>query len=72
MQALASTLDCEVFGRLIVGLAQATLDGASEPIPALIERLRHLELQARADGLSGQTIHAIILGRRLLGDSVAV
>ena len=72
MQGLASTLDCDVFGRLIIGLAQASLDGASEPVPVLIKRLQQLETQARAEGLSGQKIHAIASGRRLLGDSGAV
>jgi hypothetical protein len=71
MRELAAALDGEAFGRLITGLAQAALDGASEPVPALIGRLRRLEEQALADGLSGQTIHAIATGRRLLGDREA-
>lgn len=69
MRALAATLDSEAFGRLITGLAEAALDRASEPVPALIERLWRLEMQARADGLSLEAIEAISWGRRLLGDS---
>ncbi|WP_336491212.1 hypothetical protein [Methylobacterium nigriterrae] len=72
MRALASTLEGEVFGRLIGGLVRAALDGASEPVPVLIERLRRLEKQARADGLSRRTIHAIASGRQSLGDTSAI
>ncbi|MER2263546.1 hypothetical protein [Methylobacterium oxalidis] len=68
MRALAATLDSEAFGRLITGLAEAALDGASEPVPALVERLWRLEMQARADGLSPDAVEAIRWGRRLLGD----
>ncbi|GEP06491.1 hypothetical protein [Methylobacterium oxalidis] len=68
MRTLAQTLSSEALEHLITGLAEAALEHASEHVPVLMERLWRLEMQARADGVSSESISAISRGRRLLGD----
>ncbi|MEA1834630.1 hypothetical protein U8607_21285 [Methylobacterium durans] len=72
MTMLAEEFEEEAFCRLIMKLAQAALEGASEPVPVLLERLREIEGHARAGGLSQQTIRAVVAARRLLEDRPAM
>ncbi|WP_162560870.1 hypothetical protein [Methylobacterium durans] len=72
MTMLVEEFEEEAFCRLIMKLAQAALEGASEPVPVLLERLREIEGHARAGGLSPQTIRAVVAARRLLEDGPAM